>query len=486
LQWLREGDRGRYLESLTGHQSSDATSRDFVHEALQQGALLSLKVTHADLGLLFHRESLTKGLLGAICELHVDIQGADDAQLAALGLVRQLPALTKLEVRVCGKGQGGHPVLKVPVPWPPFIPPSLKVLCIDEHKKGFLRHSPLRALPGMLEASGVRLERLEATIPWDFEAVGDTLGYLAQALRCCSPTLRGFVLSIESKRETFVLRVKNVAPAPFVERLRVQWADLLHAVSACRELQVLVLPRCSVECSFPPGTAFSRLTELEVPDHGRERPPDAGAIRLWELMASGGLPALAKLSVGLGGRWGGVEEVRTRVAPAFEAVAGTLTHLYLDKSHGCKFQGDEVGVAYELGAAMGKLRRLKDLGLDLSSDGRVYHSFAQGLTSSEEGHPPVWRLVVHSSVIPHDADLLASLVLPSVRVFGGAYCFHQSLVALIIACAVGQTGYKHVMILDPNTKMNCDRFVYQAVVGCTVGDTVIDHHFNGWSEHTRS
>jgi hypothetical protein len=116
-----------------------------------------------------------------------------------------------------------------------------------------------------------------------------------------------------------------------VERLRVQWADVLAGVSACRELQVLVLPRIEVEPLFPPGTAFGRLTHLEISDHEREHPPDAGVMGLWELMASGGLPALAKLSVRLEGRWGGVEEVRTRVAPALEAVAGTLTHLHLEK-----------------------------------------------------------------------------------------------------------------------------------------------------------
>jgi hypothetical protein len=84
-------------------------------------------------------------------------------------------------------------------------------------------------------------------------------------------------------------------------------------------------------------------------------------------MASGGLPALAKLSVRFRAEWGGAEEVRTRVAPAFEAVAGTLTHLHLEM-HKCDTRGrsDEVDVGYELGVAIGKLRRLKDLALDLS------------------------------------------------------------------------------------------------------------------------
>jgi hypothetical protein len=52
-----------------------------------------------------------------------------------------------------------------------------------------------------------------------------------------------------------------------------------------------------VEPLFPPGTAFARLTHLEIGDYEREHPPDAGVMGLWELMASGGLPALAKLKV---------------------------------------------------------------------------------------------------------------------------------------------------------------------------------------------
>jgi hypothetical protein len=91
-----------------------------------------------------------------------------------------------------------------------------------------------------------------------------------------------------------------------VERLRVQWAGVLAAVCACHELQVLVPPRIEVEPPFPPGTAFARLIHLEVTDRvtGWGVVP-AGLVGLWEVMASGGLPVLAKLSVRLEGRWGG-------------------------------------------------------------------------------------------------------------------------------------------------------------------------------------
>jgi hypothetical protein len=190
----------------------------------------------------------------------------------------------------------------------------------------------------MLEASGARLERLEIVLHSAFRALGDDgLVHVAQALRCCSPTLKSFFLSTGMYEYIEVDDDRRWddpdAYAAQVERLRVQWADVMAGVSACRELQVLVLPCIEVEPLFPPGTAFARLTHLEISDAEREDPPNAGVMGLWELMASGGLPALAKLSARLEGLWGGAEEARIRVAPALEAVAGTLTHLHLFKSN---------------------------------------------------------------------------------------------------------------------------------------------------------
>jgi hypothetical protein len=77
-----------------------------------------------------------------------------------------------------------------------------------------------------------------------------------------------------------------------------------------------------------------------------------------------------------------------------------------------------VDVGYELGVAVGKLRRLKDLALGLSEDGHFYHAFAQGLAASggDRPLPLLWRVWV-SSEVKTNADLLASLLLPSVRVF---------------------------------------------------------------------
>jgi hypothetical protein len=436
VEWLREGGRGGAINrvSFTHCENEDCT--DFVHAALQSGALPSLKNLHSRLGKPFHRYLLTHGLVAGMHELRLTITKAGlEPQLAALGLVRQLPALAKLELEVKADGANVYPVQ-----WPPFIPPSLKALRIHSgFVYGPMTESLLRALPGMLEASGARLERLEVNVPSDFEVIGDGLVHVAQALRCSSPTLKHFVLGTCTPQVIEVL-LGGEDYAARVERLRVQWADVLAGLSACRELEVLVLPDIEVEPLFPPGTAFNRLAHLEICDYDREHPPDAGVMGLWELMALGGLPALAKLSVRLEGRWGEVDEVKSRMAPAFEAVAGTLTHLNLERHYKGGWPNDEVG--YEVGMAVGKLRRIRDLALSLSEDGRAYHAFAQGLAASGGDRPltPLWRVSVTSMIEAH-GDLLASLILPSVRVFTFGHADDRE--ALLTACGLRQAGYKH-------------------------------------------
>jgi hypothetical protein len=195
--------------------------------------------------------------------------------------------------------------------------------------------------------------------------------------------------------------------------------------------------------SFPPGTAFTRLTHIKVVDSGGEHPPGAGAMGLWEVMASGGLPALAKLYVTFQLPWGGIEEAKTQVAPALEAVAGTLTHLHLRNSRGGELSGDAVKKGYEVGVAVGKLRRLQNLGLGLSEDGRFYHAVAQGLAASggDRPLPLLWQLSL-SAVLGVNVEQAASLLLPSVRIFV-SNSFKGTESGLLIACALRQVGYKH-------------------------------------------
>jgi hypothetical protein len=391
VQWLREGGCGAGLTTIdvTGDHDDKDVIHGIVHAALRAGALPSLKTVAANLKHEAHRAMLTGGLLGGMHELTLMVALSHESapQLAGLGLVRQLPALSRLELRVCLGDD-----LDDPVEWPPFIPPSLKALLIDTDID-LLCDCLLRALPGMITASGATLERLELPLSSMYEDVGDGLVHVAQAVRCCWATLKDLRIPTGSGTLGFE-DPEGDHDTELLERLNVQWAEVLAGVSACRELQVLKLPSIEVEPLFPPGTAFPRLTHLEISDHAREHPPgDAGGVGLWELMASGGLPALAKLKVKAEGWVGRSAEVRTRVAPAFEAVAGTLTHLHLDYlCIGGRLSesdaGYDWGLEYEWGGAVGKLRRLRSLTLRVGDDGRAYHAFARGLAASG-GHRPL-------------------------------------------------------------------------------------------------
>jgi hypothetical protein len=265
VQWLREGGHGAGVTTLRTYiDRSDGAVIDVIHAALRQGALPSLTGVAAGLEQEAHRALLTGGFLGGMHELRLTVDRRGDhaevvPQLAALGLVRRLPALATLHLEIRA------PDDEEPVRYPPFIPPSLKALVIDVTSGGLRSDLLFRALPGMLEASGAALERLEVRIFLAFEWLGDGLVHLAQTLRCCSRTLKGFHLVAEEDIITIDDKADDYEDQ--VERLRVQWAELLAGVSACRELENLELPTyIAVEPLFPPGIAFARLTHLEIGD----------------------------------------------------------------------------------------------------------------------------------------------------------------------------------------------------------------------------
>jgi hypothetical protein len=116
LQWLREGGRGSHLATVKlGGQNFH-----LVHTALRQGALPSLKRMDVTLDLKDEaaRASLTGGFprivhaLGIWVNCRVRVR----PQLAALGLVRELPALAELDLHLHDKDDA-------PLQWPPFVPP---------------------------------------------------------------------------------------------------------------------------------------------------------------------------------------------------------------------------------------------------------------------------------------------------------------------------------------------------------------------------
>jgi hypothetical protein len=107
VEWLREG-RGRHLVKVW---TADGPPSDVVHTALRRGALPSLRGVNAHLSYQVPRASLTGGFLRAMHELHLTVSLSDDLepQLAALGRVRQLAALAKLELPCSGRPSSRPP-----------------------------------------------------------------------------------------------------------------------------------------------------------------------------------------------------------------------------------------------------------------------------------------------------------------------------------------------------------------------------------------
>jgi hypothetical protein len=168
-------------------------------------------------------------------------------------------------------------------------------------------------------------------------------------------------------------------------------------------------------------------------------------------MANGRLPALATLRIdfcngllweeGQGGGEGGC-----RLASAFEAVAGTLRRLTFS---GGRVTDLPARACYELGGAIGKLRRLRYLQLQFISDGRAIHEVARGLAASG-GCPELFA--VDADDISKNLDWLVhepSLIVPSVRslTLRCARCTEEE--ALLLCCGLVQAGYRHgLRIMD--------------------------------------
>jgi hypothetical protein len=140
---------------------------------------------------------------------------------------------------------------------------------------------------------------------------------------------------------------------------------------------------------------------------------------------------------------------------------------------------DEVDVGYELGMAMSKLRRLKDFALDLSEDGRPYDALARGLAASggDSPLPLLWRVVLPLGV-DTNADLVARLLLPSVRVFS-TFHYCESPAALLTACVLRQAGYKHIWA--PRFEREHESAVPIAIVPCRIVHDDIEYNHPAWA-----
>jgi hypothetical protein len=285
--------------------------------------------------------------------------------------------------------------------FPPFTPYSLKSLTLGmrpgEHLEGLLRE-----LPPMLQASGATLEEIE--ICGSGELPAECGAALAQVLHACSSTI---------KTVRLLSGWGCVLGTPFVQ------ASVPGLTSCCDTLEVLRCPWTFFSALPATGPSFSRLTELSL--WGAPVKNVDFTQKAWDIMANGRLPALATLSVTLSLeiafaslKRDRIMEGRCRLARALEAVAGTLRRLTLTGALGKHLPA---GACYELGAAVGKLRRLRYLKLDILSDGRDYHAVGRGVAFSG-GCPELFQLRLNG--LEKNADWLTfkpTLIVPSVRNF---------------------------------------------------------------------
>jgi hypothetical protein len=207
-------------------------------------------------------------------------------------------------------------------------------------------------------------------------------------------------------------------------------------------IESLTLP-WEIFAAFPVTCpAFPRLTELKLAA-GR------GGVSLtspvWDLVGRRLLPALATLEVSavipvLGEGAGEGEGGTFRFARALAAVAGTLRRLTTRRA--CDLPGELTQEAcQELGEAIGKVRRLRSLWLDLCEHGRGYHATGRGTASSGEC-PQLFQFRVEHT--HHQLDLLtleSHLVSPSVRDLSTVASGSEEEVWLF-CCGLVRRGYR--------------------------------------------
>jgi hypothetical protein len=412
--------------------------------AVLSGAVPSLTSIELSLRERFHMHFISGDWLRLFEKVRVTatreyFDGVDHGQqIAALEYLRRLPHLRDLHLE-CYRGRE--------VTFPPFIPASLKTLRIDVHPAATLE-TLLRELPLMLQGSEARLEEfyLHFGDDWSRAIVPAEVGAaLAGVLQACSSTLK-------------ILRLRKEGKCPW---------DVFSALpTTCP-----TFPRLAEVLTVLPGGAIDMASPA------------------WDVMASGRLPALATFKIDSDGElsWLPVDEweggegrlaraFRKRLARAFEAVGGSLKRLTFLQRRPSRGHRMPTGAWYELGTAIGKLRNLRYLHVDLFTDGRDLRDVGQGMAASG-GCPQLSEILLHH--IESNLDCVAykpSLIVPSVRDLSIWGCGTEEEV-LLCCCGLVQMGPMHRLVKadlsDPraacldNTVHACVRAILESRGGMT-------------------
>jgi hypothetical protein len=429
---LAPAEERRMVEVLRGHggtlrrvMAEGEGAGQLLISAVCHGALPNLTFMRLSLQSTIRRQLLSEGRLGSLEEVEVTLHPEEGEHPKALEHLRDLPLLRRLSLS-CAK--------RITAALPPFIPPSLKSLVLI-FTEAVTLEALLRELPAMLQASGASLEEIDIRAPKNgLSLEGDAL--LAQVLQECTGTLK-------------TLKLGSLQGRWGSARIQGSAAGIM---GCCSTLEVLHCPWAVFSALPVTSPSFPRLTKLHLQGGADETiigfsprlSPSANigfSPRLWDIMITGRLPALAELSVA-GVQWDGLgEDWATdggrRLARAFEAVGGTLRRLTLT---GPELKGE--GACHELGAAIGKLRRLRYLHLGLPRGGKTCHRIARGVAASG-GCPELLQLTL--TQVSSDVELLTyepSLIAPTVRDLrlGDVQCTEEE--ALLVCCGLAKLGYK--------------------------------------------
>jgi hypothetical protein len=210
-------------------------------------------------------------------------------------------------------------------------------------------------------------------------------------------------------------------------------------VKCCDRLERLEVPWGVFTCLPPTCPTFTRLTHLSLADGRHTDAAIAFKSRVWDLM-----PALVDLHLESpqGVPWEG-EGGHRLIVRALEGVAGSLRRLELVSTERPASPAPPAVACHELGVAIGKMRRLSYLSLDIFDDGRAYHAVERGLAASG-GCPPLFELRLLG--VQQNVDMVThepSLIVPSVRRLRIQEIGKDAEATLLLCCGLTRMGYKH-------------------------------------------
>jgi hypothetical protein len=139
---------------------------------------------------------------------------------------------------------------------------------------------------------------------------------------------------------------------------------------------------------------------------------------------------------------------------------------------------------YELGAAIGKLRRLRYLELHRVLDCRAHHAVGRGVAASG-GCPELVEVCLATDIATNIGWLThqPSLIVPSVRdLHIGAYCTMDE--ALLLCCGLVQAGYRYLFEFSwhcrPPPNMNTSSTTFGGGLGTSGAIFGAPNPPNGW------